>query len=95
MGLSKHHFTLVYYPANKYGWPYYIISIVLMIALHDTYYYWTHRLLHWKKIFRYVHKVHHLSLNPTPFSAYALHPVEAWPFIKTEEAVSKVKCIRN
>jgi lathosterol oxidase len=77
MWASAHRLTLVYYPIDKYGYVYYIFSILLMIALHDTYYYWTHRLLHWKKIFRYVHKTHHLSLNPTPFSAYALHPVEA------------------
>jgi len=74
---TEHNLTLVYRPLNKYGYFYYIFSILIMIVLHDTYYYWTHRLLHWKKIFRYVHKTHHLSLNPTPFSAYALHPVEA------------------
>ena len=77
MWASNHGLTRVYHPLNRYGYVYYIFSILLMIVLHDTYYYWTHRLLHWKKIFKYVHKVHHLSLNPTPFSAYALHPVEA------------------
>jgi lathosterol oxidase len=74
---SNRNMTLVYRPLDKYGYIYYVLSILLMIVLHDTYYYWTHRLLHWKRIFRYVHKSHHLSLNPTPFSAYALHPVEA------------------
>ncbi|MEO6633774.1 MAG: sterol desaturase family protein [Mucilaginibacter sp.] len=69
--------TLVYAPVAKYGWFYYFISIALMILLHDTYFYWTHRLMHWKPIFKYVHKVHHLSINPTPFAAYAFHPVEA------------------
>lgn len=74
---TKERITLVYYPIDKYGYPYYVFSIILMIFLHDAYYYWTHRLLHWKKIFKYVHRIHHMSLNPTPFSAYALHPVEA------------------
>jgi sterol desaturase/sphingolipid hydroxylase (fatty acid hydroxylase superfamily) len=77
MWASKERYTLVYYPINKYGYVYYVFSILLMIVLHDAYYYWMHRLLHWEKIFKYVHKTHHLSLNPTPFSAYALHPVEA------------------
>ncbi len=31
-------YTLVYSPADKYGYPYYFISIVLMILLHDTYF---------------------------------------------------------
>lgn len=77
MWATRQRYTLVYYPINKYGYGYYLLSIILMVVLHDTYYYWTHRFLHWKKIFRYVHKIHHLSLNPTPLSAYALHPVEA------------------
>jgi lathosterol oxidase len=77
MWATKTGVSLVYRPIAKYGWFYYFFSIILMIFLHDAYYYWTHRLLHWKKIFRYVHRVHHMSLNPTPFSAYALHPVEA------------------
>lgn len=77
MWATRERYTLVYYPINKYGYAYYFFSIVLMIVVHDAYYYWTHRLLHWKNIFKYVHKTHHLSLNPTPFSAYALHPVEA------------------
>jgi len=77
MWASKNRWTLVYYPMDKYGYPYLVLSFFLMILLHDTYFYWTHRLLHWKPLFKYVHKVHHLSLNPTPFSAYAFHPVEA------------------
>ena len=69
--------TRVYSPINKYGYVYYFFSIVLMVVLHDTYFYWTHRLMHWKPIFKAVHKTHHLSINPTPFAAYAFHPVEA------------------
>ncbi|MDO3640470.1 sterol desaturase family protein [Mucilaginibacter sp. L3T2-6] len=69
--------TPVYAPADKYGWFYYFFSILLMILMHDTYFYWTHRLMHWKPLFKWVHRVHHLSVNPTPFAAYAFHPVEA------------------
>ena len=74
---TKERWTLIYYPIDKYGYVYYIFSIILMIFIHDAYFYWTHRLLHWKPLFKHVHLVHHLSLNPTPFSSYAFHPVEA------------------
>jgi len=73
----KHGFTLVYKPIDKYGYSWFFFSIVLMVIMHDAYFYWTHRLLHWKPLFKWVHKAHHLSHNPTPFSAYAFHPVEA------------------
>jgi Delta7-sterol 5-desaturase len=77
MWASKNRWTLVYNPIDKYGYPYFFFSAILMIFLHDAYFYWTHRLLHWKPLFKHVHKIHHLSTNPTPFSAYAFHPVEA------------------
>jgi lathosterol oxidase len=77
MWASKHRYTLIYYPIDKYGYLYYFFSIILMILVHDTYFYWTHRLLHWKPLFKYVHVTHHHSHNPTPFSAYCFHPVEA------------------
>ncbi len=69
--------TLVYKKIDQYGYFYFFISPLLMIVIHDAYFYWTHRLMHWKKIFKYVHRTHHLSINPTPFSAQAFHPIEA------------------
>jgi lathosterol oxidase len=70
-------YTLNYTHIAQYGYVYYVFSIALMIAVHDTYFYWTHRLMHWKPLFKTVHRVHHLSINPTPFAAYAFHPIEA------------------
>jgi lathosterol oxidase len=70
--------TRYYKPIDKYGYTYFFLSIVLMVIVHDTYFYWTHRLLHWKPLFKHVHKTHHLSINPTPFASYSFHPVEAF-----------------
>jgi sterol desaturase/sphingolipid hydroxylase (fatty acid hydroxylase superfamily) len=33
--------------------------------------------MHWRPLFKIAHKTHHLSTNPTPFAAYAFHPIEA------------------
>jgi lathosterol oxidase len=74
---AKNGLTMVYEPIDKYGYVYYFFSIILMVLLHDTYFYWTHRLMHWKPLFKLAHKTHHLSVNPTPFAAYAFHPFEA------------------
>lgn len=71
------HRTNMYYDLHAHSIGYFFLSILLVILLHDTYFYWTHRLMHWKKIFRYVHHIHHKSYNPTPWAAYAFHPVEA------------------
>lgn len=69
--------TRIYYTISDYGIVYLIISLVVAIVFHDFYFYWTHRLMHHKKIFRYVHRVHHESTNPSPWAAYSFHPWEA------------------
>jgi uncharacterized protein (DUF2147 family) len=54
-----------------------LISLILAIVFHDFYFYWTHRFMHHKRIFKYVHRVHHESTNPSPWAAYSFHPWEA------------------
>ncbi len=63
---------------EQHGWGYWVLSIIIMIFMHDTYFYWIHRGMHHPKIYKYVHKVHHLSQNPSPWAAYAFHPIEAF-----------------
>lgn len=70
-------YTRIYEDIKDYGWIWFCASIVLMLLLHDAYFYWTHRLLHHPKIFRRVHLVHHRSTNPSPWAAYSFHPIEA------------------
>ncbi|MCX6197873.1 MAG: hypothetical protein NTY88_01450 [Bacteroidetes bacterium] len=33
--------------------------------------------MHLKKVYPYVHLIHHKSVNPTPWAAFAFHPLEA------------------
>jgi Delta7-sterol 5-desaturase len=70
-------FTATYDSISEYGWVYFFISIVVMLFIHDTYFYWTHRAMHHPILFKWFHKVHHLSTNPSPWAAYAFHPLEA------------------
>jgi sterol desaturase/sphingolipid hydroxylase (fatty acid hydroxylase superfamily) len=67
--LRKMGFGSLYFEISDYGWAYYFFTIVFVILLHDTYFYWTHRLMHHPKLFKIFHKVHHQSHNPTPFSS--------------------------
>ncbi|MEZ5891690.1 MAG: sterol desaturase family protein [Parvularculaceae bacterium] len=66
-----------YSDIGERGWGYLILSIVLLALFHDAYFYWTHRLMHHKALFRHFHAVHHQSINPTPFTAYSFNPGEA------------------
>lgn len=69
--------TRHYNHIEEYGIPYFLGSIIIMILLHDTYFYWTHRLIHHKRFFKIIHHTHHKFRNPSPWSAFAFHPLEA------------------
>ncbi len=69
--------TWMYFRVDRYGWTWLIASIGVMILIHDTYFYWTHRLMHHPWLFRLFHRTHHLSHSPTPWAAYAFSPLEA------------------
>ncbi len=68
----------VYSDIDEYGWAYFAFSIVALILLHDTYFYFTHRLMHHRRLYRFFHKVHHMSTNPSPWAAYSFSPAEAF-----------------
>ncbi|MEO8868166.1 MAG: sterol desaturase family protein [Bacteroidia bacterium] len=56
---------------------YFWLAFPIMFFVHDTYFYFAHRLMHHPKLFKWFHKVHHKSTNPSPFAAFAFHPLEA------------------
>jgi len=69
--------TTRYLQISDYGWTYYFMVYPLMFIMHDTYFYFSHRLMHHKVLFKWFHLVHHKSTNPSPWAAYAFHPLEA------------------
>lgn len=73
----KHGGTALYTDVAVYGWWYLPVSVLIFLFIQDTYFYWTHRLMHRPRLFRVMHKVHHDSLQPTPWAAFSFHPYEA------------------
>lgn len=70
-------FTAVYLNLEEYGYLYLPLSLLIVSLIHETYYYWVHRLMHHPRVFRIVHKVHHDSRIPTPWTAFSFHPWES------------------
>jgi len=69
--------TRIYTDIEAYGWGYFLLSVMGLIFAHDTYFYWTHRLMHHPRLFPIFHAIHHRSRNPTPWASLAFHPLEA------------------
>lgn len=70
--------TRVYHHFQDYSEVWFISSVIFALIIHDTYFYWMHYLLHHPRIFKYAHVTHHKSVNPTPFSSYSFHVIEAF-----------------
>lgn len=75
--LSRNGTLKLYSDVHAYGWTYWIVSLIGVVVLQDAYFYATHWLMHRRALFRWVHAVHHRSRNPSPWAAYAFHPLEA------------------
>jgi lathosterol oxidase len=59
------------------SWPKIVFDIVLLLAWNEVHFYCLHRLLHTRWLYRHVHRIHHESVAPTPFSTYSFHWLEA------------------
>ena len=70
-------YTKFYTDINQHSTAWFVLAFPIMAFIHDTYFYWMHRLIHHPALFKIVHLVHHKSTNPSPFAAYAFHPLEA------------------
>ncbi len=75
--LQSQGYTLLYLDINQYGWAWALISFGLLLFLNDTFFYWSHRAMHHPKLYKFFHRVHHESTDPSPLTAFAFHPSEA------------------
>jgi Delta7-sterol 5-desaturase len=76
-GWNARGWTRVYTDIAAYPLWYLPVSILLYLAAHDTWFYWTHRLMHRQFWFKAAHAVHHESRPPTAWAAMSFHPWEA------------------
>ncbi len=75
--LWQNEWTLIYIDLKALGLIYLPISFLLLSLSHEVYFYFTHRWMHHKKIFKHIHYIHHLSKNTSPWASFSFHPFEA------------------
>lgn len=57
--------------------PFLFVAWFFMIPFWSAvHFYFIHRLLHWKPLYRLVHSVHHRNDNLGPWSGFSMHPIE-------------------
>jgi sterol desaturase/sphingolipid hydroxylase (fatty acid hydroxylase superfamily) len=60
----------------------FLLALVVPI-LHEFHFFCIHRLIHWGPLYKWVHSVHHNSVNPSPWSSLSMHPVEHLLYFST------------
>lgn len=76
-GWQVHGWTLIYQDAAARPLWWLPFSFLAYLLAHDTWFYWTHRLMHRPRPFALAHAVHHQSRPPTAWAAMSFHPIEA------------------
>ncbi len=56
-------------------WTLALIALVVPI-IHEFHFFCIHRLIHTPLLYKWVHSVHHNSVNPSPWSSLSMHPIE-------------------
>jgi Delta7-sterol 5-desaturase len=69
--------TRLYSNLHQYGLWYLGVSYGVVLVLQDTYFYFAHRLFHHPALFRWLHRGHHCSRYPTPWTSFAFDLLEA------------------
>jgi sterol desaturase/sphingolipid hydroxylase (fatty acid hydroxylase superfamily) len=55
---------------------YFALLLAALMMWHRAHFYFTHRLIHWKPLYRTVHYLHHKNVNIGPWSGLSMHPIE-------------------
>jgi len=59
--------------------PVYLVALLFVSpAIHEVHFYVIHRLIHTPTLYKWIHSIHHNSVNPSPWSSLSMHPVEAF-----------------
>ena len=80
-------YEVLFFWAHANGWlPFYldpvahpvwfVLTLVAIPFWASLHFYFVHRLLHWKPLYRMAHAVHHRNDNLGPWSGLSMHPVE-------------------
>jgi ferredoxin-NADP reductase/sterol desaturase/sphingolipid hydroxylase (fatty acid hydroxylase superfamily) len=75
--LDSKGYTKLYFDINEYGYLWLGLSFFIVLFIDDMFFYWSHRAMHLPRFYKYFHRVHHESTDPSPLTAFAFHPSEA------------------
>jgi Delta7-sterol 5-desaturase len=76
MSAYEQGMTRLYSNVYPYDFWYLGASYLVILVFQDAFFYFTHRLFHHPQLFRWLHQGHHQSRYATPWTSFALDPLE-------------------
>ncbi|MCT4579111.1 sterol desaturase family protein [Donghicola sp.] len=61
-------------------WVWLVVLTLLGPALHEVHFFTIHWLIHQPPLYKWIHSIHHNSINPSPWSSLSMHPVESFAY---------------
>ncbi len=58
------------------NWIWLVVLTLLVPAIHEIHFFCGHWVIHQGVLYKWIHSVHHNSINPSPWSSMSMHPVE-------------------
>jgi sterol desaturase/sphingolipid hydroxylase (fatty acid hydroxylase superfamily) len=74
--LAENGIIKLYDNFSDFPWYNVPIAVASWFIFEDTWFYWIHRMMHHKYIYKYVHASHHVSVDSTPFTQNAFNFIE-------------------
>ena len=62
---------------------YFAVLLSLLVMWHIVHFYFGHRLIHWRPLYRAAHYLHHKNVNVGPWTGLAMHPIEHIVYFST------------
>ena len=62
------------------NWVWLVVLTLLVPAIHEVHFFCIHWVIHQQPLYKWIHSVHHNSINPSPWSSMSMHWVEATAF---------------
>lgn len=78
LGYSKIYLEFDYFNNIALSLAYWALSVAIFFVISDFCIYWIHYALHSNLLYVPIHKLHHSFIYPSPFTAFAFHPLDAW-----------------
>lgn len=54
----------------------FVILVLIIPIVHEAHFFFIHRAIHMEPLYKWIHSVHHNSVNPSPWSSLSMHPIE-------------------